>query len=94
MLGNGHDTSLDTPLIINSIRRSTSVGRGSFLCWGRTAIAAGREWLADCAWRNVDSDGILDEEETSAADVIKNVRKSYDGGIYGFFRDGLIGIQD
>lgn len=66
----------------------------SFLCWGRTAIAAGREWLADCAWQNVDGDGVLDETETSAADVIKNVRRSYDGGIYGFFRDGLVDMQD
>lgn len=43
-----------------------------------------REWLADCAWANVDPEEITDPELVSDASVVRNVERFYAGGLAGF----------
>lgn len=48
-------------------------------------LQAGREWLAECDWRDCDADYIL--EEASDRDVVAAVARYFDGGWAGFLRD-------
>jgi len=45
-------------------------------------LQAGREWLAECEFRDADSDYILNE--ATPEEVVKNVARTYDGGWHGF----------
>lgn len=50
-------------------------------------IAAGRAWLAELAWRDLDADAILDRDQVSDAEVVQALARTYSGGWSAFLRD-------
>lgn len=44
-------------------------------------------WVQDCAWRDVDPD---DVPTLSDAVLLRGIERNYEGGWFGFLRDGLL----
>jgi hypothetical protein len=83
--GSSHETGYGNQHVVlfGSINhRRTPIGR--FLTWTSATIRYAREWLADCSWADVDSETIMDETEVTGREVIRNVRRSWDGGLSAF----------
>jgi hypothetical protein len=51
----------------------------------RDQIEAGRRWIADCTWANLEPEDI---EDLSDAAIIRGIARHYDGGIAQFVQDG------
>lgn len=45
-------------------------------------LQAGREWLAECDWRDCDAEWVMDE--ATPADVVRNLARTFAGGWPGF----------
>jgi hypothetical protein len=50
-------------------------------------LADMRDWLADCAWRDMSAEDLEDHELVPDEHVLKAVRKTYTGGIDQFIQD-------
>jgi hypothetical protein len=44
-------------------------------------LAAAREWIADCVWRDLDADDVA---ELTDEEVTRGVARHYDGGLAAF----------
>lgn len=50
------------------------------------ALAEARAWLADCAWEDIDADGIA---ALSDLQVTRAIARHYDNGLAGFLASGF-----
>lgn len=51
----------------------------------QSMIAEMRNWIADCEWADIDYDEIM--HDTCDADIIKGIKRHYDGGVEQFITD-------
>lgn len=56
--------------------------RQAFLDRAAEIIEAGRDWIAECDWRDID-----DADDLTTTEIVAGIARHYDGGLAQFVRD-------